>query len=833
KALDTYVGRLVALGFKVAVCEQLEPPDAHKPVVARAVVEVITPGTVTNPSLLETRRNNYLLAISPAADRCGIAFADVSTGEFSVGEVAGESLAEEMQKLDPAEVLAPESWQPDSQLLRRAGLTRVDEYYFTQDYAFDKLSAHLGVANLDGFGIGALTEGICAAGAVLHYLEETQKTSLRHLRRIAPYQTADFLLIDRLSRRNLELVERMSSEQQRLTAEGTLLSVLDRTRTPAGTRLLRRWLLAPLLDVESIRARQDAVEELSRPESPLTDLESLLERVGDIGRISSRVALERANARDLVALRTWLEVAPKVKQALGPCGCALLTGIREGIEDFSALTKDVADTLVDDPPLALNEGGMIRPGRSPELDELRTLAADTKGFIARLQEAERERTGIPNLRIRFNSVFGYYIEVTKSYLGQAPRNYLRKQTVLNAERFITPELKEHETRVLNAEERMKQIEFDLFVALRKRVGSEPGRLLGLSALLAELDVFCSLARVAREPGYTRPVVDDSAVLEIAGGRHPVVERLLAHQFVANDTQLGARVESRTPSAEAQNAKSEVRGSTPGVRGSEFPQIVILTGPNMAGKSTYLRQVALMVIMAQVGSFVPAERARVGVVDKLFTRIGASDDLSRGVSTFLAEMTETANILNNATSRSLVILDEIGRGTATSDGIAIAWATVEYLHGTAELGAGERPARQVRPKTLFATHYHELTDIVRFLPRCANFGFTVREQGGQVLFLRKLKPGPADKSYGIAVARLAGLPLEVIERAKQVILGFERGEEVSMDRLSPERELMAADRPSENPVLAELRAADLENLSPLQAFDLLRRLQQRLEAQSGT
>jgi len=854
KALDTYVGRLVAQGFKVAVCDQLEPPDSRKPVVRRDVVEVVTPGTITNPNLLESRRNNFLLALSPAGDRYGIAFADVSTGEFSVAEIPADSLVEEIQKIDPTEILAPQAWEPGDTDLRLKP-TRLDAYYFTQDYAFDKLSTHFGVANLDGFGIGTMTEGICAAGAVLHYLEETQRTALNHIRKISPYQSADFLLVDRISRRNLELVERLGSapsdrgpsgQDHRPTTEGTLLSVLDRTRSPAGTRLLRRWLFAPLLNVAAIRARQDAVEELSRAGSPLEEVESLLGRLGDLERISSRIALERANARDLVALRNWLSVAPLVKRALSSSRASRLALIRDGIEDFSAVTADIANTLVDDPPLAVTEGGMIRPGANSELDELRSLASDTKGFIARLQETERERTGIPNLRVRFNSVFGYYIEVTKSYLAQVPKNYLRKQTVANAERFITPELKDHEARVLNAEERIKQLELELLAALRKRVAAEVGRVLRLSGLLAELDALSSLARVARDSGYTRPAVDDSTVLEIVGGRHPVVERLLAHQFIANDTALAsgdADANRQSPIAERSSTVSRLPSPV-------SPQIVILTGPNMAGKSTYLRQVALIAIMAQVGSFVPASRARIGVIDKVFTRIGASDDLSRGVSTFLAEMTETANILNNATNRSLVILDEIGRGTATSDGIAIAWATVEYLHGRAEAPSlkpqapssdsgtrrssvpGPRSSPPPRPKTLFATHYHELTDITQLLPRCANFSFTVKEQRGQVLFMRKLKPGPADKSYGIAVARLAGLPRAVIERARQVLADFEKGEALSIGQLAPDSDFaLAADRPPENPVIEELKSADVEKLSPLAAFDLLLRLKQRLAALS--
>ncbi|MBM3322564.1 DNA mismatch repair protein MutS, partial [candidate division WOR-3 bacterium] len=664
KALDTYLSRLVAQGFKVAVCDQLELPAPGKPVVKRDVVEVLTPGTVTTPNLLDARRNNYLLALAPTPDRFGLAFADVSTAEFFVAEVPASSVAEEVQKLAPAEVLLPQSTDAGLVPDLKVSITRLDDYYFTQDYAFDKLASHFGVANLDGFGVAELTEGVCAAGAVLHYLGETQRSTLPHIRRIAPYRSADGMLIDRISRRNLELVERIHAEDADRTTN-TLFAVLDRTRTPMGTRCLRRWLLAPLLDVERIRRRQDAVAELSSAGSCLTEVQAALARLGDLERVSSRVALERCHARDLVGLAAWLKVVPEIKRSLAPLvpqpldppiprslDASLLQHIHSGIEDFASVVQDIEGTLADDPPLATNEGGLIRTGTNPELDELRQLARDAKTFIARLQETERQRTGISNLRVAYNSVFGYYIEVTKSWLERVPKNYLRKQTVANGERFITPELKEYEARVLNAEERSKRLEYELFCDLRRRVAREVTRILALSALLAELDALSSMAQVARENNYVRPVVDDSTALEIKAGRHPVVEQLLAGQFIPNDTAL-----DRT-----------------------HQQIVILTGPNMAGKSTYLRQVALITIMAQVGSFVPAEQARIGIVDKVFTRIGASDDLARGVSTFLAEMTETANILNNATDRSLVILDEVGRGTSTSDGLALAWAAVEYLHG---------------------------------------------------------------------------------------------------------------------------------------------------------
>ena len=785
KALDSYIGRLVAQGFKVAVCDQLEEPSRAKLVVRRDVVEVITPGTVTRPALLEERRNNYLMAISRSGDIGGIAFADVSTGEFCVAETKVAALLEEVQKIDPAELLVPETAEPLPGLPAHLRITRLDDYYFTHEFAFDKLSSHFGVSTLAGFGVGEMTEGICAAGAVLCYLEQTQRSLLPHLRRLTPYQTANQLLLDRITRRNLELVERIHPDESGPAPAGTLLGVLDRTRTPAGTRLLRRWLLAPLLDVRAITERQDAVAELTGAGSALADIQGLLAKVGDLERVASRVALERANGRDLRALADWLQVVPEVKQRLGPCRSVLLGQLRAAIEEYHSIVNDISTTLVDDPPPALTEGGLIRPGKSPELDELRDLSRNTKEFIARLQETERARTGIPNLRVRYNSVFGYYIEVTKSYLALVPKNYIRKQTVLNAERFITPELKEYEAKVQSAEERIKALEFELFSQLRRRLMPEVDRILRLSATLAQLDVLSSLAQVARENGYVRPQVDNSTTIHIKAGRHPVVETMLEQPFIPNDTLLD----------------------------TEEQQILIITGPNMAGKSTYLRQVALIVVLAQIGSFVPADSAHLGVVDKIFTRIGASDDLARGVSTFLAEMTETANILNNATGRSLVILDEVGRGTATNDGLAIAWATVEHLHGGTDF----------RPKTLFATHYRELTDLPSLLPRCRNYSFQVHEHKDQVIFLRKLKPGPADKSYGIAVAKLAGLPEPVIRRARELLARLSKAEQLNLSQVSAQVELaLAADKPP-HPVLARLRGLNPDELSPLQALNLLAEL----------
>ncbi len=794
KSLDTYVGRLVAQGFKVAICDQLEQPSG-KPVIAREVTEILTPGTLTRPGLLDDRRNNYLLALSPCSDRVGIAFADVSTGDFRAGEIDLALLSEELQKLEPSEILIPNSWKAESLHLGSFHLTPLDDYYFSQEFAFERLTSHLGVANLNGFGLAELTEGICAAGAVLHYLEETQKSALPHIRRIAPYHAGEYLLIDRLSRRNLELTERIHPLPDK---SGTLLAVMDRTRTAAGSRLLRRWLLAPLRDPAAINARLDAVAELLSNSSTRTELQSLLARIGDLERIGSRIALERANARELVALKDWLKVVPTIKQCLASCSSPRLAYLRDSVEDFSALAQRIEQVICDDASTSLTDGGIIRPGYNAELDELRDISSHAREYIARLQEEERRRTGIPNLRVGYNTVFGYYIEITKSYLAQVPKHYIRKQTLTGAERFITPELKDYEVKITSAEERSKVLEYELFLSLRREVAQEVERVIRLASLLAELDVLAGFAQLAGENRYTRPQVDDSTCLEIVRGRHPVVEQMLDKPFIPNDTLLD----------------------------TESQQILIITGPNMAGKSTYLRQVALIVIMAQTGSFVPAQKARIGVVDKIFTRIGASDDVTQGVSTFLAEMTETANILNNATTRSLVILDEVGRGTSTNDGLAIAWATVEYLHGNTQ------------PRTLFATHYHELTDIALLLPRCRNYNFSVKESKDTVIFLRKMTPGPASKSYGIAVARLAGLPAAVIERARAVLAGFEKGERLSLKNLIPDR--LPADLPMaadhnlftkenkttslpEHQVVARIRELNLDELTPLQALNLLAEL----------
>ena len=832
KAVDSYIAKLVEAGFRVAVCEQMEVPGLTK-LIRRDVVEVITPGTALRPTLLQERRNQFLVGIAPGEQQVGFAYADISTGEFGVTELTPLTLAEEIQKFDPREIVVPKGWEGVKKLAGTT-LTPLDDYYFTQDFAFEKLVKHFKVANLDGFGISDKPAGIRAAGAVLAYLEESQKNALAHIRRITLYSNADYLLIDRVSRRNLELVERMRDG----SSEGTLISVLDQTQTPAGARMLRRWVLMPLLDPKRIAERQGAIGDLLTQHILLSELRSGLNEIGDLERVSSRVACERANARDCGALAEWLKRVPDVKVALNRAKSARLASLREQVGDYFAIRDRIGKTLVDAPPLGITDGGMIRDGVSAELDEIRGLSRNAKDWIAQLQETERKRTGIPNLKVGYNSVFGYYIEITRSYLNVAPKSYIRKQTVANGERFITPELKEYESKVLHAEERLKSLEYELFTALRQEIAGEVSRLLALSEVLAELDVLCGLARVAVENNYVCPQVDDSYDLIIREGRHPVVERLVPEMFVANDTEMGGGAgevrsqesEVRSQNAEAKDLTSDlpvdigVHPRSSVVPDSSGAQILLITGPNMAGKSTYLRQVALITVMAQIGSYVPAKSARIGVCDKIFTRIGASDDVSRGVSTFLAEMTETANILNNSTARSLVVLDEVGRGTATFDGLAIAWAVVEYLH--------QHPT--VRPKTLFATHYHELTDIAESLPRVRNYNFTVKESRDTIVFLRKLVSGKSDRSYGIAVGKLAGLPEAVVERAKQVLNDFEKGERVSVRAAThdftgvrePDLTLPQEETP-ESQVVEELKALELDGLSPLEALNRLAEWQRRI------
>jgi len=787
KSLDSYLAKLVKAGYKVAICEQLEISETSQKIIKRDVVEVLTPGAIARPSLLEEKKNHFLLAIF-SEKNCGLAYCDISTGDFYVSLIAKEDIKEEILKIDPKEIIYPSDNKEIEEILKNDFcLTPLETYYFSYDFAYEKLKNFFRVNNLAGFGIENLPETICAAGACLHYLEETQKGALNNISKITYQESKNYLVLDKPTRRNLELLERISDG----SFEGSLLSVIDKTLTPQGGRLLRRWVLYPLLAIDEINARLSAVEKIYSSYSLMKELENLLGNIGDLERIASRVATERANGRDLVNLKEWLKFSLPLKTILLNSDNERLKNLGEKIADFQPLIEKIEKTIVDDPPPTITEGEIIKEGVSELLDELRTIAKNAKDYILKIEEKERKRTNIPTLRIGYNSVFGYYLEVTKSYVKYVPKDYLRKQTLANAERFITPELKEYETKILTASERIKVLEYELFINLRKEISKEMKEVFEFAKVVAEIDVYLSLAKVAKEKNYVKPIVDNGDEIVIKEGRHPVVEELLGESFIPNDTYLN----------------------------NTTHQILLITGPNMSGKSTYLRQVALIVILAQIGSFVPCRYCKIGIVDKIFTRIGASDDLSRGVSTFLAEMQETANILNNATERSLVILDEVGRGTATYDGLAIAWATTEYLHSHPK----------TRPKTIFATHFHELTDIARYLPRVKNYTFLVKEQGEEIIFLRKLVEGRSSRSYGIEVAKLAGIPKEVIERAREVLKYLESGEEVSLKGLKEKNPLqLTLFYPIEHPILEELKKLNLNELSPIEVFQIVLNWQKRLK-----
>ena len=794
-ALEGYLAKMVKAGHRVAICEQVEDPKLAKGIVKREVIQVVTPGTVMAENILETKRNNFLSAVYVHDGRCGLASVDASTGEFIVTEFGVEKLLEAIQSIGPSEVLVAEEQAEDvRERIRRNGavwvFTKQDGWVFGRDYGLEILTRHFGTTSLKGFGCEGLDVGVSAAGAVLNYLQETQKTDLSHIRRLTPYGDADFMHLDAATRRNLEITTSMMAGGR----EGTLLSILDRTRTPMGGRTLVSWLTRPLNRLGPVRERLDGVEELVEARTVRVALVQLLKGVGDVERLVTKVVTRRATPRDLWALSRTLALVPEVASLLSEATSDFLTAVRENLEPCGEVTERVGQALVDDPPMVFTEGGIIREGYSSELDTLREAAFLGKDWIARLQKTERERTGIPSLKVGYNRVFGYYIEVTKPHLSKVPEAYIRKQTLVNAERFVTPELKTMEEKILKAEEKMAALEYDLFDELRTFVAGFAGAIQEDGRRLGQLDCLLSLANVAEEFRYVKPEVDEGDRIVIQDGRHPVVERLLppGEPFIPNGVAMD----------------------------NEENQILIITGPNMAGKSTYIRQVGLIVLLAQVGSFVPATSARMGLVDRIFTRVGAQDNVAGGESTFLVEMNETANILNNATSKSLILLDEIGRGTSTFDGLSIAWAVAEYLHDEA----------RVRAKTLFATHYHELTELALILPRVKNFNVAVKEWGDQIVFLRKIVPGGCDHSYGIQVARLAGLPREVVERAKEVLHNLESneltpnsvpklalGEHAPLKVAEPQLNMFAQE---EQKLREALKKLDIDNLTPLEALEKL-------------
>jgi DNA mismatch repair protein MutS len=805
-ALDTYLPRLVRKGYRVAICEQVEDPKKAKGVVRREVVRVYSPGTLVDAGSLDAREPAFLLALMPATDRIGVALLDLSTGEFSASEYVGadrwQTVADEIAVLRPREVIAPAGLDLATELpqLGRSTVTvtPLELWYFEQSAAERTLAEQFQTRGLEGFGLADRGAAVAAAGALVYYLRDTQKADLAHVRAIAYRQAAEAMIIDPVTLQHLEVVE--ASDGGRT---GSLLHEIDRTITPMGGRLLRSWLLRPLVALEAIQDRLDAVEALAFRATDRGRFRDTLKSVHDLERLVARAALGVAGPRDLVGLRQSLAAIPRARLMLDEVDAPLVKSLIAQLEDLSDVRDDIAASLIDEPPAFARDGGMIRDGVDSELDELRTISRSGKQVIAAMEERERQRTGVASLKIRFNRVFGYYIEVTKSNLHAVPDDYQRKQTIAGGERYITPALKEYEEKVLGADERILTREVELFEALRARVAAASPRIQDTARALAALDVLAGLAEQAAHGNYIKPHVHDGDELIVTDGRHPVVERHTRDAFVPNDLVLD--------------------GST--------HQLVVLTGPNMGGKSTYLRQTALICLLAQAGSFVPARTAKLSIVDRVFARVGASDNIARGQSTFMVEMQETASILHLATSRSLVVLDEIGRGTSTFDGLSIAWAVAEYLASNT----------RARPKTLFATHYHELTDLADALPGVVNFHVAVREWQEDIVFLRKIMPGRSDRSYGIHVARLAGLPGPVVARAREILTALEqdelaRGGRPSITRTPNEplaqQQLGLFQQASPADHVAErLRSTDLDRLTPLEALTFLATLKKDLADES--
>lgn len=803
-AYERYFAKLVQKGYRVAICDQIEDPKLAKGLVKRRVTRVLTPGTVVEDSMLDARANNYLVAAVLGDPIHGLGVVDVSTGEFLTTEIAGEGrqqkLLDELFRLQPAEVLVPEDQEELIQTLREqlsATITPVPLQEWVGREGREILLRHFGVESLRGFDCEEFTRGLDAAALALRYLQQNQMTALEHIRTLATYSVERFMYLDATARRHLELTQNLMDGTRRYT----LLASIDSTCTPMGARLLKRWLDEPLLEPDAIAARLDAVEALAQQSIRRDAMRQMLRPLADLERLAARASTGTANARDLVALRQSLQRLPALYAEADallrelPQPPTLLATLAPRLAPLSDLCALLERALVDDPPADLKSGGVIRDGYDPELDRLRQVRTDGKQWIAQLEAKERQRTGIPSLKVGYNAVFGYYLEVSKPHLNKVPADYIRKQTLANAERFITPELKEQEAILLGAEERINALEFELFSRVRGEVARCTPQLQSLAKAIAEWDVLCAFAENAVRYRYVRPVVDTEDRIHIIGGRHPVVERFSEKPFVPNDCRL-----------------------------DPTQRLIILTGPNMSGKSTYIRQNALITLMAHIGSFVPAERAEIGLVDRIFTRVGARDELATGQSTFMVEMTETANILNNATPRSLVILDEIGRGTSTYDGLAIAWAVAEYLHA-------------IGCKTLFATHYHYLNELANRLEGVANYRVAVKEQGDRIVWLHKVLPGGTDRSYGVHVARMAGVPPEVVQRAEQILREFERrGVQGAVQPPTSDAPTIRTKKlqltlfeAEEHPVLEALRALDITTLSPVEALLKLDELKRKLES----
>lgn len=811
-AVDVYLNKLVAKGYKVAICEQAEDPKQAKGIVKREVIRIVTPGTNLSQQALDEGRNNYLMCLVYDNNQFGLAITDISTGDFYTTEVATrKELYDEIHRFSPSEIICNDSFYMSGASLDdfkdrlHVSVSTLDTWYMDEAVSVQKIKEHFRVASLDGLGLTDFPSGTLAVGALLLYLYETQKNTLDNLTKITPYRSGGYMIIDSATNRNLELIETLREKQKK----GSLLWVLDKTKTAMGARLMRNWIEQPLIEKKKITARQDAVEELYNDMITREEIREYLNAVYDLERLVTRISYRTANPRDLIAFKTSLGMIPPVKQLLSQAKSAELKEIDERMDCLEDIYDLIEKSIQDEPPIMIREGGMIKEGYNEDVDKFRLSRTEGKTWLAELEAREKEKTGIKNLRVRYNKVFGYYLEVTNSYKELVPEDWTRKQTLANAERYITPELKELEDMILGAEDKLAALEYDLYCEVRDSIGEQVVRIQETAKAIAHLDVLASLACVAQSNDYVRPSINTKGVIDIQGGRHPVVEKMNNNQmFIDNDTYLD----------------------------NKNHRISIITGPNMAGKSTYMRQSALIVLMAQIGSFVPAKSANIGIVDRIFTRVGASDDLASGQSTFMVEMTEVANILRNATSRSLLILDEIGRGTSTFDGLSIAWAVVEHISNPKLLGA----------KTLFATHYHELTELEGKLDSVNNYCIAVREQGDDIIFLRKIIRGGADKSYGIQVARLAGVPDSVIDRAKEISSWLEetdvtdkaknlqvrtsaKKKEVVREAVPAEKQMSLFDiYPADHPVLKELAGLDVSNMTPIQALNTLYELQKRLK-----
>ena len=807
-AAETYINRLIEKGYKVAICEQVEDPKKARGLVKREVVRVVTPGTTIDTMSLDETKNNYLMSIVSMEDHFGCAIADITTGDCFLTEVdKPQKLLDEINKFTPAEIICNDSFLVSgvdtADLKERLGICvfTLDSWYFDDDSCKRMLKDHFHVNSLDGLGISDYDSGIIAAGALFLYLRETQKTALSHMASIRPYAADKFMLIDSSSRRNLELVETLREKQKR----GSLLWVLDKTKTAMGARTLRSFVEQPLIEAKEIERRLEALEELNKNPMLRDEIREYLQPVYDLERLSSRISYQTANPRDLVAFASSLEMLPHIKQILNEFHSPILAEINKDMDSLEEIADMVRRAIVEDPPIAQKDGGIIREGFNEDVDKYRRSRTDGKKWLSELEAREREKTGIKSLKIKYNRVFGYSIEVTNTFKNLVPDTYIRKQTLSNAERYITQELKELEDLILGAEDKLYALEYELFCQVRDAIGAEVIRIQRTAKAVAALDVFASLALVAQRNNYVRPKINENGVIDIKEGRHPVVEQMIEHDmFIANDTYLD----------------------------NQKKRISVITGPNMAGKSTYMRQTALIVLMAQIGSFVPAKKANIGIVDRIFTRVGASDDLASGQSTFMVEMTEVANILRNATAKSLLILDEIGRGTSTFDGLSIAWAVIEHISNTKLCGA----------KTLFATHYHELTELEGKIAGVNNYCIAVKEKGDDIVFLRKIVKGGADKSYGIQVAKLAGVPDSVIQRAKELVEELSDADITAAvkDLTAPKKknkvvydqldmaQISLFDTVKDDDIIEEIRGLDISGLTPLEALNILSNLQNKIK-----